>query len=43
MVEATGLVSNLQKEKDWNFSCIFTDTEKIIATNKCNVLPDEIK
>jgi hypothetical protein len=46
MVELTqnsGLVEKLQAEKDWNMSAIFTDKEVVIATNKCTLLPDEIK
>ena len=37
------LLAKLQAEKDWNKSAIFTDKEQIIVTNKCTLLPDEIK
>lgn len=37
------LQNQLISEKDWNKSAIFTDKEQIIASNKCDLLPDEIK
>jgi hypothetical protein len=46
MVELTqnsGIVEKLKAEKDWNMSAIFTDKEVILASNKCTLLPDEIK
>ena len=44
MVEASsGLLEKLQKESDWNQSVVFTDKEKVLATNKAELLPDEIK
>ena len=48
MVEASvlsqqELVTKLQAEKDWHRSAIFSDKGVVIAANKCNHLPDEIK
>ena len=45
MVESSGqeLLPKLQTEKDWHKSAIFTDKGEMIATNKCTLLPEEIK
>ena len=48
MVESSALsqaelVQKLQQEKDWHRSAVFSDKGKIIAANKCNLLPEEIK
>lgn len=43
MVESNTLLANLQKEKDWNMSCVFTDKEVLLTTNKLALLPDELK
>ncbi len=37
------LVTKLQQEKDWHKSTIFTDKGEVIASNKCQLLQDEIK
>ena len=37
------LLTLLKQEKDWNLSCIFSDKEKIIVDNGCNLKDDEIK
>ena len=33
----------MQQEKDWHRSAVFTDKGQILAANKCNLLPEEIK
>jgi hypothetical protein len=46
MVESSNsseLLAKLQSEKDWHKSAVFTDKGDIITTNKCTLLPDEIK
>jgi hypothetical protein len=45
MVESSGqeLLTKLQAEKDWHKSAIFTDKCEIITSNKCTLLPEEIK
>ena len=45
MVESSnsGLLEQLQAEKDWNMSGVFTDKETVLAANKLTLLPDEIK
>ena len=45
MVEASnsGLLEQLQNEKDWNMSAVFTDKETVLVANKMTLLPDEIK
>ncbi len=40
---AQELLTKLQAEKDWYKSAIFTDKEKIITSNQCELLADEIK
>jgi hypothetical protein len=37
------LLAKLQSEKDWHKSSIFTDKGDVISSNKCTLLPDEIK
>ena len=37
------LLTKLQGEKDWHRSAIFTESGEIITTNKCTLLPEEIK
>ena len=37
------LVTRLLSEKDWHKSAIFTDKGSMVASNKCALLPDEIK
>ena len=37
------LLAKLKLEQDWNLSCIFTDKEKVVADNGCNLQADEIK
>ena len=37
------LLALLKQERDWNMSCIFTDKEKVLCDNGCNLQPDEIK
>ncbi len=43
MVEANSLLANLQKEKDWNMSAVFTDKQVLLTTHKLALLPDELK
>ena len=45
MVESSAqeLLQKLQTEKDWHRSAIFTDKSETLASNKCTLLPDEIK
>ena len=45
MVEANNadLLGKLQGEIDWNMSTVFSDKEAVIVSNKCTLLPDEIK
>ena len=43
MVDSNPILAHLQAEKDWNMSTIFTDKGTVLVTNKCKLLPDEIK
>ena len=43
MVESSDILTKLQAEQDWNMTAVFTDKEATVATNKCTLLPEEIK
>ena len=45
MVElnTSDLLAKLKAEEDWNMSAVFTDKQKILATNKAELLPDELE
>ena len=43
MVESNLLVDHLKSEKDWNMAAVFSDNEKVLVSQKCNLLPAEIK
>jgi hypothetical protein len=43
MVDSNPLLAQLQAEKDWHMSAVFTDKGTVLVNNKCTLLPDEIK
>ena len=43
MVDSNPQLAQLQAEKDWHMSAVFTDKGTVLVSNKCTLLPDEIK
>jgi hypothetical protein len=43
MVETNSLLANLQNEKDWAKSAVFTDKQAMITSHNLTLLPDELK